>query len=438
MTMQPATYHRFSRYLHWIMAALLFYMVFLGWSFDSDDSGRFARFQLHKSVGILILFLTLVRIGLRIAYKAPPELPGPKWQTGAAKAVHIGFYVLMIGLPLSGWAVVSASTLNIPTQLFGLIHWPHLPVEVSQISHDRFANLHGLLAKLLIYLLIPLHVGAALMHHFIHKDDTITRMLPGLEPKPSTLASLLNWRWIVPLVVVVGSFAAAFGLLHGTPSAPEAPVVSEEVAQSAGSEISAQAEASSEVSEVSEASSSSTESAQVSSTSSEASVAVPVWSVDKAASSIRFKTTFQGMAVNGGFGTYQARIVFDPKQLDKSSVRVTIDMSSVNTNDADRDGTLKSKSFFDVATHPQAVFEARRFTASGGDSYVAKGKLTLHGQTRDFDLPFTLNIEGKTANVAATASLDRLAFGVGSGEWASTTAIPADVSLDIRLKANSK
>src|SRR5690606_21321549 len=116
--MTPATYHRSSRYLHWVMAALLFYMVFLGWSFDSEDSGLFARFQLHKSVGILILFLTFLRIGLRVAYKAPPEIAGPKWQTGAAKAVHIGFYVLMIGLPLSGWAAVSASTLKIPTELF--------------------------------------------------------------------------------------------------------------------------------------------------------------------------------------------------------------------------------------------------------------------------------------------------------------------------------
>ncbi|WP_140985373.1 YceI family protein [Asticcacaulis tiandongensis] len=432
--MQPVTYHRFSRYLHWIMAALLFYMVFLGWSFDSDDSGRFARFQLHKSVGILILFLTVLRIGLREAYKAPPELPGPKWQTGAAKAVHIGFYVLMIGLPISGWAVVSASTLKIPTELFGVIPWPHLPVDVSEVSHDRFANLHGLLAKLLIYLLIPLHVGAALMHHFIHKDEAITRMLPGLEPKPSIVASLLNWRWIVPLVIVVGAFAAAFGLLHGAPSSPVEPAVSEITDAPGQASSEGEAEAVSAVSSVSV----STEEEVASSTASEARVEVPVWSVDKAASHIRFKTSFQGASVNGGFSAYQARIVFDPQQLDRSSVKVTIDLTSVSTSDADRDSTLKSSSFFDVTNHPQAVFEARRFTASGGNKYIARGKLTLHGQTRDFDLPFTLDISDKTANVAATATLDRLAFGVGSGEWASTSAIPADVTLDIKLKADTK
>lgn len=434
--MTPAVYHRFSRYLHWIMAALLFYMVFLGWSFDSDDSGRYARFQLHKSVGILILFLTVVRIGLRVAYKAPPELPGPKWQVFAAKAVHVGFYVLMIGLPLSGWALVSASPLGIKTELFGLIPWPHLPVEVSEASNERFSNLHGLLAKLLIYLLIPLHVGAALLHHFIHKDDTVNRILPGLTPRATIAKSLANWRWLVPVVVVAGAFVAAFGLLRGTPASEAENIVVEDVQ----APVEAEADVSSTVES---AIAVPVESAPVESSASsvEASAAlvpVPAWTVDKSASHIRFRTSYQGAAINGGFSGYQARIVFDPEQLDKSSVRVSIDLSSVNSGDSDRDGTLKSAAFFDVANHSQAVFEARRFTASGGNQYIARGKLSLRGQSRDFDLPFTLDISGKTADVTATATLDRLAFGVGTGDWSSTSAIPAEVSLDIKVRANTK
>src|SRR5690606_707585 len=105
--MTPNVYNSASRWLHWIMAFLLLSLVFLGWSFDFQDEKLFTRVQLHKSIGILILLLTVVRIGVRLAYKAPPEEPMPVWQAFAAKTVHVGFYVLMIGLPLTGWALVS-------------------------------------------------------------------------------------------------------------------------------------------------------------------------------------------------------------------------------------------------------------------------------------------------------------------------------------------
>jgi len=426
--MPPSIYHRFSRYLHWIMAALLFYMVFLGWTLEGHDTGRFARFQLHKSFGILILYLTLLRIGLRIAYKAPPELPGPKWQMRAAKVVHIGFYVLMIGLPLSGWAVVSASTLTIPTELFGFIPWPHLPVPVSEASHDTFAGVHGLLAKLLIYLLIPLHVGAALMHHFIHKDETLPRMLPGLEPQDSLKASLRNRLWLLPVGIIVGAAVLAFGLLRGAPTPPDAPVV-------VRNRIEVSASASVEASEIANPF---TGLADEASTASAAVPSVSEWIVDKAASHIHFTTRFQKTAIRGQFATYEARILFDPQKLDDSSVAVTIDLPSVSTSDDERDATLKSPAFLDADTYPQAVFEATHFTALGDNRYVAQGELVLHGQTQAFELPFTLEISGDTASVTATAALDRLSFGVGSGEWASTSAIPAKVDLDIQIKAKRK
>ncbi|ESQ78838.1 YceI family protein [Asticcacaulis sp. YBE204] len=427
--MTPTTYHRASRYLHWAMAALIFYMVFLGWTLEDKDGGLFSRYQMHKSVGFLILAFTVVRIGLRLAYKAPPEIEGPKWQMAAARAVHIGFYVLMIGLPLTGWALVSTAKVPVPTLWFGVVPIPHLP-----LSHDLnalFHNLHGVFAKLIFYVLIPLHVGAALMHHFIHKDDTVTRMLPGLEPKPTILKSALNYRWLLPAVIVVGAFVGATFLMRG--NAPvEAPVVAE-AQQSTDTSTDASANLSPETAAVTDSASTS-----VSQAVSEESTALRTWVVNKAASHVRFTTTFNGEAIKGGFSTYTADIVFDSAQLDKSSATVVIDLASVNSGDSMRDDSLTGSDFFGVAQHPKATFKSTGFAKTGTDKYVAKGKLTLHGQTKPFDLPFTLKITGDTALMTATTKLNRLDFGVGSGEWAATDAVPADVSLDLKVSAKAK
>ncbi|MFT3997908.1 MAG: YceI family protein [Asticcacaulis sp.] len=425
--MTPAVYHRASRYLHWAMAALIFYMVFLGWTLEDKDGGLFSRYQMHKSVGFLILFLTVVRIGLRLAYKAPAEIEGPKWQMAAAKAVHIGFYVLMIGLPLSGWALVSTAKVPVPTLWFGVVPIPHLPL--GHDTHAIFENMHGLFAKLIFYVLIPLHVGAALMHHFIHKDDTVTRMLPGLEPKPTIFKSALNARWLVPAVAVIGAFVLATFMMRGARVPEPAPT--------ALPEPTAEASEAAVIPEESTTSSTAS-STEASVTASEDATPVPVWAVNKSASHITFATTFNGGDIKGGFSGYTADIVFDPERLDQSKATVVIDLASVNSGDSTRDDTLKSDSFFNTAASPKATFRATTFTKTGTDRYLAKGRLTLHGQTKPFDLPFTLKITGKSAVMTATAKLNRLDYGVGSGEWAATDAVPNAIALDLKVTATTK
>lgn len=143
---------------------------------------RFKIYQWHKSFGIVVLLLSLFRLLWRLTHK-PPALPeGMKsWEIAAAKFTHIGFYALMIGVPLLGWAMVSASTLPIQNELFYLIPLPDMPgVDASKEAAERLKAFHEIGAKLIL-LLFALHVGGALKHHFVANDGTLSRMIPRLR-----------------------------------------------------------------------------------------------------------------------------------------------------------------------------------------------------------------------------------------------------------------
>ena len=112
--------------LHWMIALALGFQLALGFSMPKDERG-FELFQLHKSVGITILLLSLARLAWRLTHRPPPAVEGG-FQGFLAKAVHTLLYVFMIGMPLTGWAVVSTSRIEMPTLFWGMIPWPHLPL----------------------------------------------------------------------------------------------------------------------------------------------------------------------------------------------------------------------------------------------------------------------------------------------------------------------
>ena len=105
---------------------------------------RFKIYQWHKSFGVLVLGLSAFRLIWRLTHKAPALPDGMKnWEIIAAKITHIGFYVLMIGVPLLGWAMVSASLLPIENKLFYLIPLPDMPgVSASETVEQRLKLLH--------------------------------------------------------------------------------------------------------------------------------------------------------------------------------------------------------------------------------------------------------------------------------------------------------
>lgn len=174
--------------LHWLIAALIIGNIGLAWYFNTlKDADQFAPVMLHKSIGITVLLLSVLRIGWRLTNPAP-KLPDyvKGWQRLAAQATHVVFYGLMLGLPLSGWAWASSSPLIKvhPTVLYGLVQWPAFPfpgLDSDQLHAARKALgfTHKTLAKI-AYATIALHVAAALKHQFIDRDDIVARMVPFL------------------------------------------------------------------------------------------------------------------------------------------------------------------------------------------------------------------------------------------------------------------
>ena len=167
--------------LHWTTAlAVVGQIVLIMIADEVSGSERGYWFGLHKSLGITILVLTVVRLLWRIGHRwiqLPEDTPG--WQALLARATHVLFYVVLLAMPLLGWFASSAG--NKPIEWFGLFPWPELPVPDSRGAAKAAMGLHESLAKVL-YVLVGLHVLGALKHHFIDRDEVLTRMLPFLKP----------------------------------------------------------------------------------------------------------------------------------------------------------------------------------------------------------------------------------------------------------------
>ncbi len=414
--------------LHWVIAAGIVFQILLAWRMeDLKTPLGFALVQLHKSVGITILLLSLVRLGWRLANPPPPEPEGLKsWEARLSKIVHLAFYVIMIGMPLTGWLMVSASRIEIPTLLFGTMPWPHVPgiahlpesaKSVWRMIGDRG---HGLLA-FGAYLLLALHVGGALKHQlFDAATPILDRMAPGARAG----------KWFDLRLVLIGlgglAVVAAAELFQPNlpASAPQSAVIVDDDADEPATPSKPKAESV----------------APVAPPAAEASVApavAPTWTVGKG-SILGFATSWGGEPISGRFDKFTADIVFGPDALKDSKVSVAIDLASVVTGDAQRDQSLPSADWFDAATHPTATFTATRFEKTGEGRFIAHGKLSLRGVTQPLDLPFKLRIEGDKAHMSGVTTLDRTVFGVGQGEWKATDQIPAKVKVSVQVTATAK
>lgn len=165
--------------LHWLIAAIFIGQFGLGFVMVRIESQRttFELIQLHKSLGFLLLGLVILRIAWRIGNAAPalPRSVGP-FERRTAPLAHFALYAFQLALPLSGWALVSVSMLEIPSMPFNLFVMPNLPLAESDAAESFWAAAHWYLAYAGIAL-VALHALAALRHHFWLKDAVLKRMI---------------------------------------------------------------------------------------------------------------------------------------------------------------------------------------------------------------------------------------------------------------------
>ncbi|MEP2829949.1 cytochrome b [Parvibaculum sp.] len=172
--------------LHWLIAVLFLAMLAIGVTMTRlplTDPWTFPLFQFHKSLGATVFLLVVARIAWR-AGNNPPPLPASlkPYERALAKLTHWGLYAALIAMPLTGWVIVSASPLGIPTVLYGIVPLPHIGFVAGhpqKAAIETAASWTHWTIAVFAATLIALHIGAAFWHHFAKRDDVLTRMLPS-------------------------------------------------------------------------------------------------------------------------------------------------------------------------------------------------------------------------------------------------------------------
>jgi len=393
-TGNAAHYNPTAKALHWLVAGMIVVQFVLAKLAElaGDDGHAMRELALlanHKSVGITILVLAVVRIAWRLM-NPPPALPVtmPKWQVNASQASHWSLYFLLFAMPITGWLMSSASAYSV--SWFNLFQLPDF-VAPSEGLKEIFEETHETLAKVLI-LVASIHVIAAIKHAMIDKDGMLQRII-----------SAISLAVFVAVIAIGTIWLGNAGKGSGLPS---------EDAQSRTHED---------------------EAGRL--TNVDAGIELPLWQIDYAASHIIFSGSQSGAEFEGVWQSWSADMHFAADQIDKSSFTVTVDTTSAATQDVDRDTTLADPDWFDSANFPEAYFRTGHFSDPGDGTYVADGQLTIKGVASPVQLAFRVAIQDGKQVLTGSAQLDRLALGVGTGEWLDTIWVGQDVTVQVRVEA---
>ena len=187
---QRTTYSRGAVWLHWMLACLIIGMLvgglLMAYLPEDNISLRVQVYNWHKTIGLLILVLSLVRLGWRMTHIPPAPLPELKtWEKHLSKFIHVLFYVFMIGMPLVGWALISTS--KYPSFFFNwtktsipkLPFWRGAETTVINDANAFLVQTHEVMAYIAIAL-IGLHIAGAIKHH-LAGQAIFERMLPALK-----------------------------------------------------------------------------------------------------------------------------------------------------------------------------------------------------------------------------------------------------------------
>ncbi|MDJ0920420.1 MAG: cytochrome b/b6 domain-containing protein [Henriciella sp.] len=385
--------------LHWLIALAILGMIFGGWYMsDLPDGapGQYFLYQMHKSIGITILLLTVARILWRVM-NPPPPLPDDMngLEKTASHLVHVGFYALMIAMPLTGWLYSSVSIrLDVPTVLFRVISWPDIPF-VSGLKTEAGSGavnfVHSKLAWATLGLL-ALHVAGALKHEFSAEEGVLKRMLPGLFGKTAKPA--------LPARGALVAFGSAVGLLvliAGTP-----PLLS---AVTNGT------------------------------TATTTAAFTPNWTIDYGASSIRFSGIHDGNPYSGSFNDWQAAIDFNSDDPEQGRAEISVNTGSAAANQRLYTDSLKSAEWFNIAEFPLATVEVSNMRA-GPTGYIATARLTLKDLSVDAPFEFELEFDGDQVVMTGQTQFQRTPLDLGQDSDPGADWVAEDVQVDVVVEAS--
>lgn len=386
--MTTTSYTLTARWLHWLIVAAIVLQYVLANLADvaageSETLRQLALLANHKSVGMTILVVAILRLAWRWRHPAPAlPLHMGEWQRRAASLTHWSLYGCLLLLPTSGWLMSSASAYSV--SWFNILPLPDLVGPDEQLT-EQLKVVHEALAGCL-FVLALLHIGAAIKHALWDRDDVLIRMT--------------SWPAVVAAAVVV-----VLGVVLLQPSA--GPTVAETPvdAEHAGVELSVAVDTN-----------------------------VPLWDVDYAASFIEFSGEQAGASFTGRWTDWQADIRFDREQLANSSAEVTIQTGAVSSDDDERDNTIRGIEFFDAASFATAKFSATDYHETG-DGFVAQGELQIKSLRLPVDFHFAVAQESAANVLTGTATIDRLAFNIGTGDWQDTTWVGQYVEVRVRVSA---
>ncbi|AHD00876.1 cytochrome b/b6 domain-containing protein [Leisingera methylohalidivorans] len=389
-----SSYGSIAKTFHWLTALLIFSAFPLGYfanglaqeiqspGFDGSQA-VIARatllFSLHKTLGVTVFFTALLRILWALSQPKPGLLhPDRKAEALAAEMVHWLLYGSLVAVPLSGWIHHAATT------GFAPIWWPFgqsLPfVPKSEVAASFFGGVHWVLVWTLGASL-ALHIAGALKHHVIDRDATLHRMLPGRADLPQPPAQTHS---LVPLLAALAVWAGALsgGAMIGVYGGQDQRQAKERESGADGT---------------------------VAPVVAAGPAAGGGWAVQSG--TLGLSVTQMGSVVSGSFGEWDAVISFEEPAAPgpAGNVEVTVAIASLELGSVA--GQAMGADYFDSANFPTALFKADIEKLAEG--YQAAGTLTIKGQTVPVTLPFDLELEGNTAKMAGTLTLNRLDFGIG-------------------------
>jgi polyisoprenoid-binding protein YceI len=158
------------------------------------------------------------------------------------------------------------------------------------------------------------------------------------------------------------------------------------------------------------------------------------WAMEAGASRLEFVATFEGNAAPGIFKEFETRAHFDSGKPAEGRLDVTIVVKSADMNSADINKAIGEAAWFDFARFPQAEFHATDIRSTAGNWYLARGVLRLKGVQQAVEVPFSWTEAAGTARMDGEFVVKRSAFGIGSGEWASTQVVGPDVTIKFSVR----